>query len=110
MPIRRRKPASGHDILLRIVESAEGACACGTKEAELSWHHPTCLWRVLSEAAFEIERLRTQLEAVEAKPAPVRKKAPDRRQTSLMLPVKGGKEAEKVEKPAKTNRRTKAGL
>lgn len=91
MPIRRRaKAARLPDILERIVESAVGACKCGTKEAELSWHHPTCLWRVLSEAAFEIERLRKALAEAEAKPVP-RKKASDRRQASLMLPVKGGK-------------------
>lgn len=104
MSIRRRKSESRPDILARIVECAEGACACGTKQAELSWHHPNCLWRVLSEAAFEIERLRKiiheaaalgasiERDLSEAKPVTGRKKSADRRQTNLMLPVKGGKE------------------
>jgi hypothetical protein len=93
MPARRRKSDSRPDILLRIVDCAEGACACGTKETELSWHHPGCLWRVLSEAAFEIERLRNELAAAEAKPAP--KKPADRRQTNLILPVAGSGKAPK---------------
>lgn len=91
MPARKPKAPPRPDILLRIVDAAAGTCACGTLEAELTWHHPTCLWRVLSEAAFEIEALRKQIEAPEAKPTPGRKKAADRRQGSLMLPVKGGR-------------------
>jgi hypothetical protein len=100
MPPRRQKPEFQADILLRIVASAQGVCACGTLESELSWHHPNCLWRVRSEAAFEIERLRTALAEAEAAPVTTRrKKALDRRQASLMLPVKGGKTA-KVETSA----------
>lgn len=90
MPARRRKPAPPPDIIERLVEAAVGTCTCGAKRPEPFWHHPTCRYKLLAEAAFEIERLRKVVAEVEAKPV-TGKRAPDRRQASLMLPVKGNK-------------------
>jgi hypothetical protein len=77
------KPSENDEpVFNRLLIGQIGSCGCMVKTPEHKYHHPLCHFRLLDEAAWEIQRLKQPHEPAET---PVQRKARQMIQNAFTL-------------------------